>query len=534
MVAVGKPINVATPVNISGSGIAVDTVADLVSLTPNDSDNISTLGYLAANDTGAATYIYRATGRSSLAVDAGAIIAGAGADDYFEAVFGAEVSTAQFGIFASIVDNQIQFQRLINYCQTARKTLVVHEETIDHSQPLVITDHLTMLAYGKMKVIRQTNNANVNVSIEPTFSNKEISFLNLGFTRGTIGIHHTDPTKYLSRFSRWDNILCSACSQYGVLMEGQQIGLSHRKWNMEGNTNGLRIVGNAAFNGSSVDGFRATGSSGIALDIEQNAAPGASEQNAITLINPIIEINSGKGIRIYSSGVSLQSPWFENNALDVEIGTNFNGVTVTRAYVDIYNPNWSVAQQATRINCLSDGFTLNVYGGSGAVGGNNIIDGNNQSAASTINLYQSRLSIINWPAANAITLDANGDASLPENVNLLGSLIASGINSSFARKVEIIPRSLAGTSTTSLGINVNAGSGGGGAVAIVTSHFNAGNSTRAALYLLRFGFDGNNVQAFYLGGTSDIATFGEANGILTVSISNQAQGNCSIISTGGF
>lgn len=82
--------------------------------------------------------------------------------------------------------------------------------------------------------------------------------------------------------------------------------------------------------------------------------------------------------------------------------------------------------------------------------------------------------------------------------------------------------SLSGTSAQSLNYPINSFSGGGAALALCSLNDSTGAATRTALYLLKFGYDGNNVTAALIskidngGSSGDQWTFGNSGVNLTV------------------
>jgi len=85
-----------------------------------------------------------------------------------------------------------------------------------------------------------------------------------------------------------------------------------------------------------------------------------------------------------------------------------------------------------------------------------------------------------------------------------------------------------GTSATSLGININGSNGGGVALLLCSRNTSDGNNTGSAVYMLRYGYNGNNYGTQLIVGTDWVVFSIDGSGNLFAS---QSGGNatCSII-----
>jgi hypothetical protein len=82
-----------------------------------------------------------------------------------------------------------------------------------------------------------------------------------------------------------------------------------------------------------------------------------------------------------------------------------------------------------------------------------------------------------------------------------------------------------GTSALDTGISINQGNQGGCLLLVASRNTSSGTSTDAAVYIVRFYYDGNNAPTTtYVGGSSDFVAFG-VSGSNTLTVQNSAGGN---------
>jgi hypothetical protein len=99
------------------------------------------------------------------------------------------------------------------------------------------------------------------------------------------------------------------------------------------------------------------------------------------------------------------------------------------------------------------------------------------------------------------------------------------------------PVAWTGTSAASTGLSVNGGEGGRTLLAMVSSQNGSGNGTASALYMVRLGYDGNNVSVVRVvgddGGSgvgSSVYTFSQTSGVLYVAGAISANHRISFVS----
>ena len=79
--------------------------------------------------------------------------------------------------------------------------------------------------------------------------------------------------------------------------------------------------------------------------------------------------------------------------------------------------------------------------------------------------------------------------------------------------------------TYDTGISVNASGYGGSMLCLCSRNYGAGTQTQAALYFLKFHYDGNNTPGvYYITGNSNFATFGQS-GSNTLTVAMGASNN---------
>ncbi|MCX5792528.1 MAG: hypothetical protein NTY45_10025 [Elusimicrobia bacterium] len=131
--------------------------------------------------------------------------------------------------------------------------------------------------------------------------------------------------------------------------------------------------------------------------------------------------------------------------------------------------------------------------------------------------------------------DASGDMTLqPYGGNVGIGTTAPGEKLTVSGNVQVLGDRVrlaggaVGTSATSLGININGANGGGVALLLCSRNTSAGGNTGASVYMLRYGYDGNNYSTQLVGGTDWVTFSIDGSGNLFAS---QSGGNasCSII-----
>lgn len=370
----------------------VELTSAAISLSQSfvDGQIVKTAAYYTPGDQGGGRFTYHQTGRSGVTPDAGSIIAGSGADDYFSLIPGDVIYDSSFGV-VSTGDMQTRLQAAINYAVAQDLKLVL---TVDssHSSTLTIAGAITMEGQGRHKVLAvttATNNMVVSVS-----NGTVVNLRNLVLSGGITGLTITGG--YLNRHSKLENIQAQTCT-IGFFVQAGVIGCHFKKWTTETVSTGFLFQGSDIANGAILESFRVAGATVSGMNLNCTAAAGGGDFNGVSVVNLIAENNSGVGVSLNSVGVTFISPWFESNGTDLEIDTNYNGVTVTRASVLLLHPHFSTALSEDRVKLLDSGISLRVIGGSGAAGGNNFINGFNNSAASSIDLFSPILTVKNFP-----------------------------------------------------------------------------------------------------------------------------------------
>jgi hypothetical protein len=106
--------------------------------------------------------------------------------------------------------------------------------------------------------------------------------------------------------------------------------------------------------------------------------------------------------------------------------------------------------------------------------------------------------------------------------NLNGKIIAGGEGGGTA---SIGHLSGSGSGALNTGIPINQGGSGGCIVLVASRNTSTGLATDAAVYIVRFYFDGNNAPStVYVGGSSNFVTFG-VSGSNTLTVTNAGAGN---------
>jgi len=123
----------------------------------------------------------------------------------------------------------------------------------------------------------------------------------------------------------------------------------------------------------------------------------------------------------------------------------------------------------------------------------------------------------------AMTLDASGRLLVGTTSagNMNGRVIAS--NATGISSIGTVSGS--GTGALDTGIPINQSNGAGCIVLVASRNTSAGTNTDAAVYIVRFYFDGNNAPTtVYVGGSANFVTFG-VSGSNTLTLTNAAGGN---------
>jgi len=122
-----------------------------------------------------------------------------------------------------------------------------------------------------------------------------------------------------------------------------------------------------------------------------------------------------------------------------------------------------------------------------------------------------------------VSIGSSSPTDTGNTLNVVGRLAAQN----FGRKQLTLQ-----TTPQSLGLPINAGDGGGAYLLLISTQYDAGDGTAAALWMIRCGYSGNNFAAVNIvnSNSSSGITFSQVNGILHIAGTTNWTANIQIIS----
>jgi len=103
------------------------------------------------------------------------------------------------------------------------------------------------------------------------------------------------------------------------------------------------------------------------------------------------------------------------------------------------------------------------------------------------------------------TMTVQNAAAFTGNLTITGAITTSSTSTSNLSGTRLLSKTFSATAIDT-GINTNAGNGGGGVLVIVSRNTGRGGATNTGMYLVNFGYDGNNSAPVFVSGT-DIVDF---------------------------
>ena len=375
--------------------------------------------------------------------------------------------------------------------------------------------------------ILQANSAEPGIYLAPSADGLSPYLHDLFLQGGTIGLHLYRPSGYVYKDARFQRLDFSGHTFAGVKIECGVISTHWSQLNFEeaGCQYGIYASGNAIVNATQWHSIRINGptSSGIYIEEPVNY----NEISAVTVVGFTGEAIVGSAITLRAVDMTLVGAHFEQNGTanraDIELGSpNANSITRLRMMGGYFSTH-GVGQTESKIKFLYPRSQLLLCGTRFLAGDG--VNVNSQSGSSAITMVDSVAAVSNPNGliASALTysgLSTPGDAAVAGNLSVSGTGTVTGpLASSRANVIGIG----IGTTATSTGININGGNGGGTALLLVSRNTGSGNATASAVYLLRYGYDGNNYATGLISGT-DFITFSLSGSILQAA--NAAGGTC--------
>ena len=373
-------------------------------------------------------------------------------------------------------------------------------------------------------IIRSTNAATDILAFSGVLGN-HIEVRNMSFIGGLNCISLTNTQ--VDKTSILDNLSFSSPANAAIKITGSNAFINGKISNIEcqGGTYGIYIAGDAIVNAAqfysiyiancSSHGMVIDGSAGYIIDF--------------AIYGLTVEGVGGSALVLDTASGSATAFYVERNGrlVDVpDIQLKRTGAVFTK--FTMYDPTFGSAGAArtntTFIKYYNTQIRLTIYGRQNA--GTITIDGDSQTSASYMWLYgDAEYVVINFPAYNVITnyLKITGPITTDSTVAATGVISGQRLNTSAV--------TLGGIPAYSTGINVNAGSGGATAILLFSTNTSTGNSTSSAMYLVRYGFDGDNYSTYYIGGSSNFITFSIVSSILFATCTVGGNSNVSVIST---
>jgi hypothetical protein len=126
-------------------------------------------------------------------------------------------------------------------------------------------------------------------------------------------------------------------------------------------------------------------------------------------------------------------------------------------------------------------------------------------------------------------INSSGNVSIGTTTDTGDRLYVSGrMSAQNFRRIQIVLQ----PSPQSLGLPINANHGGGAYLLLISTHWDAGNSTSANLWMIRCGYSGNNFEAVAISNMNSSAaiSFSQINGILHIAGNTNWVANIQVVS----
>jgi hypothetical protein len=132
-------------------------------------------------------------------------------------------------------------------------------------------------------------------------------------------------------------------------------------------------------------------------------------------------------------------------------------------------------------------------------------------------------------ATERMRINSSGNVSIGTTTDTGDRLYVSGrMSAQNFRRIQIVLQ----PSPQSLGLPINANHGGGAYLLLISTHWDAGNSTSANLWMIRCGYSGNNFEAVAISNMNSSAaiSFSQINGILHIAGNTNWVANIQVVS----
>lgn len=374
-------------------------------------------------------------------------------------------------------------------------------------------------------IIQSTNAATDILAFSGLFNN-HIEVRNISFVGGLNCISLTNTQ--VDKTSILDNLNFSSPANASIKITGSDSFINGKISNIEcqGGTYGIYIAGNAAVNAAQFYSIYIASCSSHGMVIDGS---GAGYIVDVAIFGLTVEAAGGSALVLDTASATATAFYVERNGrlLDVpDIQLKMTGSVFTKLtlYDPHFGPDGTAQTTSTKIKYYNDGVTLTVFNQQNA--GNKIIDGDSKTSGSYMFLYGTAFyTVLNFPNVNKVTTEISVTDSITTKSSITAATTVSGT------RLNTSAVAVGGVPAFSTGINVNAGSTGASAILLFSANTGVGNNTNAAMYLVRYGFDGDNYSTYYIGGSSDFITFSIVSSILYATCTVGGNSKVSVIST---